>query len=62
MEFVRLWVMLGLFSFVIDTVTFVFGDPILEMLVLKVVCWVAIQARPAPRPRYQTFRNIETTD
>ena len=55
LELVRLCVMLGLFVFVIDTVTFVFGDPMLEILVLKVVCWVAIQAKPAPRPGYQKY-------
>ena len=51
MELVRVWLMVGLLVFVMDTVTLVFGEPILEILVLKVVCWEAIQARPAPRPR-----------
>ena len=28
----------------------------LEILVLKVLCWEAIQARPAPRPGYEKLR------
>ena len=44
--------MLGLLVFVMATVTLVLGDPMLEILVLKVDCCEAIHARPAPRPRY----------
>ena len=52
-------VMVGLLTFSIPTVTFVFGDPILEMLALHVGCWEANQAAPAPRPETEMIlRNM----
>ena len=51
-ELLRVWEMVGLLMFSIDTVTFVLGDPMLEILVLQLVCCEAIQASPAPRPQY----------
>ena len=47
---VMVWVMVGLFSLVMDTVTLVFGEPMEEIFVVIGFCWEAIQARPAPRP------------
>ena len=47
---VMVWVMVGLFSLVMDTVTLVFGEPIEEIFVVIGFCCEATQARPAPRP------------
>ena len=44
------WVMTGLFSLVMVTVTLVFGEPMEEIFVVIGFCWEATQARPAPRP------------
>ena len=48
--FLRICLMVGLLTFSIATVTFVLGEPILEMLAPEVVCWEAIQASPIARP------------
>ena len=48
--FLRICLMVGLLTFSIATVTFVLGEPILEMLAPEVVCWEAIQASPMASP------------
>ena len=43
-------VMVGLFVFVCDIVTFVLGDPISEIAVVMGTCCEATQANPGPSP------------
>ena len=50
-------VIIGLFSFVIETVTFVFGDPMLEMSVLIPYCWDTRYAKPTPNPLKKKVSN-----
>ena len=52
--------MVGLFSLVWVTVTFVFGEPMEDMSVVIGFCWEATQASPAPRPARKFFIIFKT--
>ena len=56
---VMVWVMVGLFSLVMDTVTLVFGEPMEEIFVVIGFCWEATQARPAPRPEKANYYSLK---
>jgi uncharacterized membrane protein YuzA (DUF378 family) len=49
------WVMVGLFSLVMDTVKLVFGEPMDVTFIVIGFCWEATQARSAPRPWKNTL-------
>jgi len=51
--------MSGLLLFVIETVTFVVGDPMLDMLALIPELWDTTHAKPAPNASEKTELQIE---